>query len=128
MRAHGSHFLKTTRRPIESPLADTKPLGRGNRASSLAHLSVGILAAAATTMRGSGAEPAAGPASSYSWKGRKNSKVKRWDVITIGNLSRNRYWGESDAKGVRSAICTCTVIQGDGFRLAVEHGQDRSLG
>lgn len=25
------------------------------------------------------------------------AKVTRWDVITIGNLSRNRYWGESDA-------------------------------
>jgi len=46
--------------------------------------------------------------------------VKRWDVITIGNLSRNRYWGESDVKGVRSAICTCTVVQGDGFRLIVD--------
>jgi glyoxylase-like metal-dependent hydrolase (beta-lactamase superfamily II) len=46
--------------------------------------------------------------------------VKRWDVITIGNLSRNRYWGESDARGVRSAVCTCTVIQGEGFRLIVD--------
>jgi glyoxylase-like metal-dependent hydrolase (beta-lactamase superfamily II) len=54
------------------------------------------------------------------WKGRKDSKVKRWDVITIGNLSRNRYWGESDAKGVRAAICTCTLITGDGFRLLVD--------
>ena len=46
--------------------------------------------------------------------------MKRWDVITIGNLSRNRYWGESDSKGVRSAICTCVLIQGDGFRLIVD--------
>jgi len=41
-------------------------------------------------------------------------------VITIGNLSRNRYWGESDAKAVRSAICTCTLITGEGFRLLVD--------
>ncbi|MHC4435603.1 MAG: MBL fold metallo-hydrolase [Planctomycetota bacterium] len=53
-------------------------------------------------------------------KGRKNSSIKRWDVITIGNLSRNRYWGESDDRGVRSAICSCTVITGDGFRIIVD--------
>jgi glyoxylase-like metal-dependent hydrolase (beta-lactamase superfamily II) len=40
--------------------------------------------------------------------------------LTIGNLSRNRYWGESDAKGVRAAICTCTVVQGEGFRLIAD--------
>ena len=56
----------------------------------------------------------------HKWKGRKDSKVKRWDVITIGNLSRNRYWGESDANGVRSAICTCTLIAGEGFHLLVD--------
>lgn len=48
------------------------------------------------------------------------AKVTRWDVITIGNLSRNRYWGESDAKPLRGAICTCTLISGDGFRLLVD--------
>ncbi len=36
------------------------------------------------------------PGPSIKLKGRKNSGIKRWDVITIGNLSRNRYWGESD--------------------------------
>ncbi|MHC4536116.1 MAG: MBL fold metallo-hydrolase [Planctomycetota bacterium] len=56
----------------------------------------------------------------HKWKGRKDSNVKRWDVITIGNLSRNRYWGESDARGVRGAICTCTLITGEGFRILVD--------
>ena len=101
-------------------MADAKLFGRGNRAAFLARVSAGILAAAATTLRAAGSARAAGTAPSHSWKGRKNFKVKRWDVITIGNLSRNRYWGESDAQGVRSAICTCTVIQGDGFRLIVD--------
>ena len=54
------------------------------------------------------------------WRGRKGSKIKHWDVITIGNLSRNRYWGESDDKGVRSTICTTTLITGDGFRILVD--------
>jgi len=46
--------------------------------------------------------------------------VERWDVITIGNLSRNRYWGESDEHRLRDAWCTCTVIRGDGFCLLVD--------
>jgi glyoxylase-like metal-dependent hydrolase (beta-lactamase superfamily II) len=91
--------------------------GRYTRAVFLAHFTVGILAASAATLRAASADPAAGNAPLSPWKGRKDSKVKRWDVITLGNLSRNRYWGESDAKGVRSAICTCTVVQGEGFRL-----------
>jgi len=56
----------------------------------------------------------------HRWKGAATSKIKRWDVITLGNLSRNRYWGEGDAKGVRAAICTCTVIAGDNFHLLVD--------
>ncbi|HEY3439302.1 MAG TPA: MBL fold metallo-hydrolase [Paludibaculum sp.] len=48
------------------------------------------------------------------------ARVNRWTVITIGNLSRNRYWGESDAKPLRGAICTCTLISGDGFHLLVD--------
>jgi glyoxylase-like metal-dependent hydrolase (beta-lactamase superfamily II) len=46
--------------------------------------------------------------------------IKRWDVITIGNLSRNRYWGESDEEGLRDAWCTSTLVSGDGFRLLVD--------
>ncbi len=46
--------------------------------------------------------------------------IKRCDVITIGNLSRNRYWGESDEEGLRDAWCTSTLVTGDGFRLLVD--------
>lgn len=47
--------------------------------------------------------------------------IERWDIITIGNISRNRYWGESDDKGYRSAICTCTLVTlSDGTRLLVD--------
>jgi glyoxylase-like metal-dependent hydrolase (beta-lactamase superfamily II) len=46
--------------------------------------------------------------------------VQRWEIITIGNLSRNRYWGESDDRACRPALCTCTLILGDGFRLLVD--------
>lgn len=53
-------------------------------------------------------------------KGCRNSSIKHWDVITIGNLSRNRYWGESDERPLHSAICTCTVITGENFHLIVD--------
>ncbi|MHC4146555.1 MAG: MBL fold metallo-hydrolase [Planctomycetota bacterium] len=52
--------------------------------------------------------------------GRRESRIEAWDVITIGNLSRNRYWGESNDRAVRSAICTCTLIRGDGFHVLVD--------
>jgi glyoxylase-like metal-dependent hydrolase (beta-lactamase superfamily II) len=47
-------------------------------------------------------------------------QVDRWTVVTIGNLSRNRYWGEPDAKPLREAICTCTLVSGAGFHLLVD--------
>ncbi len=47
-------------------------------------------------------------------------EARRWAVLTIGNLSRNRYWGESDQKPYRSAICTCTLIAGDRLVLLVD--------
>jgi len=44
----------------------------------------------------------------------------RWDIVTIGNLSRNRYWGESDDVAVRPAMCTSTLIRGENFCLLVD--------
>ena len=46
--------------------------------------------------------------------------VQRWDIMTIGNLSRNWYWGEGDERPVRPVLCTCTLVRGDGFRLLVD--------
>jgi glyoxylase-like metal-dependent hydrolase (beta-lactamase superfamily II) len=94
------------------------PFGGGNRAAFLRRMVMAATAAASISTFGS--ERNVGAAPSQGWKGRKDSKVKRWDVITIGNLSRNRYWGESNDTAVRSAICTCAVIQGEGFRLIVD--------
>lgn len=53
-------------------------------------------------------------------KGRKKSIVTGWDVVTIGNLSRNRYWGESDERAIHKAICTCSIISGKDFNLIVD--------
>ncbi len=46
--------------------------------------------------------------------------IHRWSIVTIGNLSRNRYWGEGDEQLVRPALCTCTLIDGHGFQLLVD--------
>jgi glyoxylase-like metal-dependent hydrolase (beta-lactamase superfamily II) len=46
--------------------------------------------------------------------------VTRFDVITIGNLSRNRYWGEDEERRHRSTLCTCTLITVGDFRLLVD--------
>jgi glyoxylase-like metal-dependent hydrolase (beta-lactamase superfamily II) len=46
--------------------------------------------------------------------------VKRWDIVTIGNLSRNRYWGESEDRAVRAPLCTSTLIQVGSHRLLVD--------
>jgi glyoxylase-like metal-dependent hydrolase (beta-lactamase superfamily II) len=53
-------------------------------------------------------------------KGKKNSKVTHWDIITIGNLSRNIYWGESDDRASRSTICTCSVISVGDLHIIVD--------
>jgi glyoxylase-like metal-dependent hydrolase (beta-lactamase superfamily II) len=53
-------------------------------------------------------------------KGGKDAGITHWDIITIGNLSRNRYWGESDEKALHNVICTCSVISGRDFRLIVD--------
>lgn len=46
----------------------------------------------------------------------------QWDVLTIGHLSRNRYWGESDDRAYREPLCTCTLIRTDGFTMVVDPG------
>src|SRR5579864_8359432 len=46
--------------------------------------------------------------------------IVRWDVITLGNLSRNRYWGEGDEAGRRGVMCTCTLVRGADFNLLVD--------
>jgi glyoxylase-like metal-dependent hydrolase (beta-lactamase superfamily II) len=56
----------------------------------------------------------------YRLKGKKDSKITHWDVVTIGNLSRNRYWGESEEKSLHAVICTTTIITGNGFHVIVD--------
>src|ERR1043166_1268239 len=87
-----------------------------SRASFLAKTGVTLLA----TMAGANAAPGETAQFPRSTKTKGSSKVKRWDIITVGNLSRNQYWGEANDKAVRKVLCTCALISGDGFRLLVD--------
>ena len=87
------------------------------RAAFLARVGSAAVALAAARTSAAQTQPAQ---STRRWKGQPNSKVKRWDIITIGNLSRNQYWGEGNAVAVRPVLCTCTLIRGEGFSLLVD--------
>ncbi len=81
---------------------------------------VSTVVAAGVGCGSAAAQTATSADSARRWKGCADSNVKRWDVITVGNLSRNRYWGEPDNAAVRSVLCTSTLIVGDGFALLVD--------
>jgi glyoxylase-like metal-dependent hydrolase (beta-lactamase superfamily II) len=76
--------------------------------------------AAALGVGSAAAQTAATSETARRWKGHPDSKVKRWDVITVGNLSRNRYWGEPNTAAVRSVLCTTTLVAGEDFVLLVD--------
>ena len=46
----------------------------------------------------------------------------RWDVLTIGHLSRNRYWGEADDRAYREPLCTSTLIRTGERTVVVDPG------
>jgi glyoxylase-like metal-dependent hydrolase (beta-lactamase superfamily II) len=94
--------------------------GHYSRASFLRRAAASVAGAALASSCGLGAESSSQALEEKASQRTADSKIRRWAVITIGNLSRNRYWGESDDKGVRPAICTCTLIEGAGFRLLVD--------
>lgn len=43
-------------------------------------------------------------------------------MLTIGHLSRNRYWGEVDDRAYREPLCTCTLIRAGDIRIVVDPG------
>jgi glyoxylase-like metal-dependent hydrolase (beta-lactamase superfamily II) len=106
--------------PLISTAPHAKPFGRSSRAEFLARVTFGLAAAATARSLAAAADPAIRSAPPSAPQDRKDAKVKQWDVITMGNLARNRYWGETGPKASRSTLCTCTLIQGEGFRLLVD--------
>ena len=47
--------------------------------------------------------------------------MNRFTILTLGCFSRNRYWGEEDAKSYRRELCTSTLIETpQGARILVD--------
>ncbi len=46
----------------------------------------------------------------------------RWDVLVIGHLSRNKYWGEADERAYRKPLCTSTLIRTADLSVVVDPG------
>ena len=46
--------------------------------------------------------------------------IRDWTIVTIGNLSRNRYWGDDEAQPVRPTLCTCTLLRGEAGLVLVD--------
>jgi glyoxylase-like metal-dependent hydrolase (beta-lactamase superfamily II) len=44
----------------------------------------------------------------------------RWDLVTVGHLSRNKYWGESVDRSYRPTCCTTTVIRSGAQTVLVD--------
>ncbi len=46
----------------------------------------------------------------------------RWQILTIGHLSRNKFWGESDDQAYRTPLCTSTLLQADDRTIVIDPG------
>jgi len=118
--------IKERRSQVDRPVDDTgaRQAFAVTRADFLIRAGTALLGVHSLAAGAFGRDPlsemSSRPGGSSSKDGRPGVKVERWDVVTIGNLSRNKYWGESDKKGVRPALCTCTLISGGSFRLLVD--------
>lgn len=55
-------------------------------------------------------------------KDRGGPAAFQWDVLTIGHLSRNRYWDEIDERAYREPLCTSTLIRTAGHCVVVDPG------
>lgn len=43
-----------------------------------------------------------------------------FELLTLGNLTRNKFWGESDEKGLRPVLATSTLIVSDKHKIVVD--------
>jgi glyoxylase-like metal-dependent hydrolase (beta-lactamase superfamily II) len=46
--------------------------------------------------------------------------VVKWDLLNLGQISRNRYWGEPDGNANRPGICNGVILQDNGRRIIVD--------
>jgi glyoxylase-like metal-dependent hydrolase (beta-lactamase superfamily II) len=46
--------------------------------------------------------------------------MMQWNLITVGQLSRNRFWNESEETPCRDVLCTCTLIKTGDHNIVVD--------
>ena len=44
----------------------------------------------------------------------------KWSILTLGQFSRNKFWGEDITKSYRGPICTSTYISGNNAQILVD--------
>ena len=49
-----------------------------------------------------------------------NNLMFTWHIVTIGHLSRNRFWGEDETQSYRNPLATCTLLQGNGMNIVID--------
>lgn len=47
----------------------------------------------------------------------------RWEIITVGHLSRNRFWDEDEGQPYREVLCTSTLIRTGTHNIVVDPSQ-----
>ena len=50
----------------------------------------------------------------------KEQQIFTWHIVTIGHLSRNRFWGEDEGRAYREPLATCTLLQGGGLNIVID--------
>ncbi|MCU6792235.1 MBL fold metallo-hydrolase [Paenibacillus sp. WQ 127069] len=49
-----------------------------------------------------------------------NHELIKWKLLTLGCLSRNKFWGEDEGKAYRRAYCTTVLLVADGKNILID--------
>lgn len=49
-----------------------------------------------------------------------NDLLIQWHILTIGCLSRNRFWGEDEGQAYRRPVCTSVLLNAGGKKIVVD--------
>lgn len=49
-----------------------------------------------------------------------SNNLVKWDVLNIGYLTRNKFWGEDESRPHRQTLCTSTLLRAGGKNIVVD--------
>jgi glyoxylase-like metal-dependent hydrolase (beta-lactamase superfamily II) len=44
----------------------------------------------------------------------------QWHILTVGHLSRNKFWGEDEKLSYRMPLATCTLLRGENENIIID--------